>query len=58
MPNHRTVQPNHHFFWDSKLCSKRMKEISDWIGTFTPEQKDMLEDLLRDTRDEASWDGD
>ena len=46
----KTVWPNRSFFWDTWLTEKRMEQISDWLGTLTPEQKDMLKDILCDYR--------
>jgi hypothetical protein len=50
------VFENHSFFWKSQLTKERKQEISDWIGSLTKAQRKMLDDLLRDTREEARWD--
>ena len=51
---HPTVQKNHSFFWDTDLSPERMKEISDWIGNLSPEDRQKLRDLLRDQERETS----
>lgn len=51
----QTVYPNHSFFWDTSLSNARMREINDWLGTLSPDQKKMIEDLLRDEREDGSW---
>lgn len=55
MELHRSIHKYHCFFWDTKLSDERMKEINNWIGTFTPEQRKMFDDLLWDYRDEIEW---
>ncbi|RJQ25754.1 hypothetical protein C4577_05150 [Candidatus Parcubacteria bacterium] len=52
----KTVYKNYSFFWNTNLSNGRMKEIDKWIGTLTPERKDMIRDLLKDERDEAFYD--
>jgi hypothetical protein len=54
---HPSVQPNHSFFWDTKLSLERMKEISDWIGSLSKEDKSKLDDLIADVKDEEWWNG-
>ena len=52
---HPSVTKNHSFFWDTKLTEERMWEISDWLGSLTPEQRKLLDDMLADMREEAEW---
>jgi len=49
-----TVRKNRSFHYRTKLSFERMCQISDWIGSLTPEQKDMLEDVIFDARDDAT----
>lgn len=53
--HHRCVQPNHSFFWNTKLPIERMKAISDWIGSLSAEDRSKLNDLLADVRREQEW---
>ncbi len=36
------------FFWDSSLTEERMRQISEWMGTLSKEQQDLLDDLVDD----------
>lgn len=49
------IQRHHHFFWNSSLSQKRMEEISNWVGTLTESQRDMLEDIVEDARVDEHW---
>ena len=43
------------FFWDTKLSQDRMQEIIDWIAQLPDDQRALLNDLLDDVREEATW---
>lgn len=45
----------HSFFWDSKLPKERQLEINMWIESLTEEQRKMLDDLMRDVREEEQF---
>lgn len=51
-----TVQKHHSFFWNSELTPERMKEISDWIGSLSKEDRRKLRDVLKDAIDECRYD--
>lgn len=34
------------FFWKSSLSTKRRRAILDWINTLTPDQIQMIEELV------------
>ncbi len=47
-----TVQKHRSFWWDTKLSAERMRAISDWVGSLSKEDRDKLDDLLEDYRNE------
>lgn len=51
-----SVQKHHSFFWNTNLSNKRMKQISDWIGSLAKEEQDMLYELLTDAREDTEFD--
>jgi len=53
---HPTCQPFHTFFWNSQLPVSKMEEISDWIGSLKPHEKELLKLLISDIRTQESWD--
>ena len=46
------------FHWQSDLSKHRKLEILSWVENLPRHQKEMLEDLLTDTRDAAEEDAD
>lgn len=40
------------FFWNSSLSDERKDEIIAWLQTLDDNQKQMIEELLQDARDE------
>jgi hypothetical protein len=50
-----SVQQHHSFFWNTKLTAERMREISDWIGTLSKEDRNKLDDLEDDVREDDQY---
>jgi len=44
-----THQQNRIFYSYTELSPERMKQISDWIGTLTDDQKNMVAELENDS---------
>ena len=43
------------FHWNTELSEKRRQEICDWVASLSDEHKQMIEDMLDDTRDAIQW---
>jgi ABC-type phosphate/phosphonate transport system substrate-binding protein len=52
----KTVYPNWSFFWNTRLSEDRMQEISDFLGTLSKQDKNKIEDLIQDSKEEADYD--
>jgi hypothetical protein len=43
------------FFFDSELSKERQKEILKWVNSLKSEEYSMIQDLIRDTRNEEQY---
>ena len=43
------------FFWNTRLSEERRKEILNWVSSLDKKEESFLEDLIRDTMDEAEY---
>jgi hypothetical protein len=46
----------HFFFWDTKLPKERQEQIQTWLNSLTDEEQGLLDDLLKDKREEIEFD--
>lgn len=53
--NEAGVFDNHSFFLQTKLTQDRMRQISDWIGSLDTEHRKLLDDLLKDEREQEEY---
>jgi len=48
----KTAYSKHAFFWRTDLSEKEMRTINDWIAGMEQNDRELLNKLLRDVRDD------
>jgi hypothetical protein len=48
----------HDFHWNTQLTGGRMEQIKEWVNSLTDEQYNMLQDVIKDARDEGAFSAD
>lgn len=54
LEHEKTVPVRWSWYWDSKLTPQRRRQIDVWYNSLTAEQREMLDDIVTDAREEAT----